>query len=142
MFLRLGETDDRHYLTDYGEGIIESDILSDGDESSSELVPSELLTEAAFGFTATILCGGEDAIVVVTVGITMGETERLSGLVASRILVAVALAARGGCATAGGGVAGPQMDTTGGLEDGVRMRGVGEAGDESEAVVAADAVRR
>ena len=145
MFLRLGETDDRHYLTDYGEGIIESDILSDGDESSSELVPSELLTEAAFGFTATILCGGEDAIVVVTVGITMGETERLSGLVASKILVAVAVAAVaavGGCATAGGGVAGPQMDTTGGLEDGVRMRGVGEAGDESEAVVAADAVRR
>ena len=145
MFLRLGETDDRHYLTDYGEGIIESDILSDGDESSSELVPSELLTEAAFGFTATILCGGEDAIVVVTVGITMGETERLSGLVASRILVAVAAeaaAAGGGCATAGGGVTGPQMDTTGGLEDGVRMRGAGDAGDESEAVVAADAVRR
>ena len=118
--------------------------MSDGEERSSELVPSELLTEAAFGLTATILCGDEDTIVVVTVGITMGDTERLSGLVASRILVAVVAEAAlgGGCATAGGGVTGPQMDTTGGLEDGVRMRGVGDAGDESEAVVAADAVRR
>ena len=111
-------------MIDYGDGIIESDILSDGDDSSSELVPSELLTEAAFGFMAAIL-GGED----VTVGMTMGDTERLrSGFVASRILVV------GG----GGGVSGPQIDITaaaGGLED-----GVGEGGPES--VVAADAVRR
>lgn len=112
-------------MIDYGDGIIESDILSDGDDSSSELVPSELLTEAAFGFMAAIL-GGED----VTVGMTMGDTERLrSGFVASRILVV------GG---GGGGVSGPQIDITaaaGGLED-----GVGEGGPES--VVAADAVRR
>ena len=74
-------------MIDYGDGIIESDILSDGDDSSSELVPSELLTEAAFGFMAAIL-GGED----VTVGMTMGDTERLrSGFVASRILSACRL---------------------------------------------------
>ena len=135
----------RTTLTDYGEGIIESDILSDGDERSSELVPSLLFTEAAFGFTATILGGGGEvaAAEVVTVGMTMGDTERLSGLVASRILAA---AAAGGCG--GGGVpVGPQMDmaTAGGLADGVRRSGgVGDGGEESaeEAVVAADAVRR
>ena len=139
FILRTGEG--RTSDIDYGDGIIESDILSDGDESNSELVPSELLTEAAFGFTATILCGGEDALEVTT-GMTMGDTERLSGFVASRILAAAADAE-------GGGVTGPQIDiaaaaAAGGLEDGVRTRGVGDGGGEEspDAVVVADAVRR
>ena len=102
FILRTGEG--RTSDIDYGDGIIESDILSDGDESNSELVPSELLTEAAFGFTATILCGGEDALEVTT-GMTMGDTERLSGFVASRILAAAAAAAAAGAE--GGGVTVP-----------------------------------
>ena len=129
--LLLRSSQETTLTDDYGDGIIESDILSDGDESSSELVPSELLTDAAFGFTATILG---------VVGMTMGDTERLSGLVASRILAVCGPGGPGG----GGGVDGPQIATApGGLEDGVRGRGVGDGGDESvDAVVAEDAVRR
>ncbi len=46
-FVRSSSPSDFH---SYGDGTIESDILSD-DDCSSEFVPSELLTESAFGLT-------------------------------------------------------------------------------------------
>ena len=116
---------------DYGDGIIESDILSEGEDSNSELVPSELLTEeAAFAFAATAILGNGEC----AAEMTMGDTETPDGFVACSRILAVT-AGGGGGGGGGAAAAGPtDIAAAGGLEDGV--------GDSEGSDAAAAAVRR
>ena len=128
----------RRTESDYGDGIIESDILSEGEDSNSELVPSELLTEeAAFAFAATAILGNGEC----AAEMTMGDTETPDGFAAAAAAVACSriLAVTGGGGGGGGGGAdGPTDIAAGGLED-----GVGDSdGSDAAAAAAAAAVRR